>query len=87
MAKQLKPVPINLALKIREEIEKASESDERTAMFHFQIFLNASELQDVSARDFCKALGMHETFKTEYTKMLNLRKMLTKQGYSVATAA
>ena len=87
MTKHLKPVPMELALKISKEIEKASESDERTAMFHFQIFFNADELKDVSARDFCKAVGMQETFKVEYKKMLNLREMLAKQGYTVATAA
>ena len=87
MAKQLTPVPIDMAFKIKTEIENASESDERTAMFHFQIFMNANKLQDVSARDFCKAIGMHETFKVEYKKMLNLRQMLAKQGYAIKTAA
>ena len=87
MPKELKPVPINLVRDIRSAIESASEPDERTAMFHLQVFLNAGELYDVRARDFCDALGMEEIFRPEYKKMLDLRQLLEKQGYSVVTAA
>ena len=77
----------DLMASIRTKIDKATESDERTAMFHFQVFLHAPELESVNATAFCKSLGMTETFKTEFRKMLNLRRMLAKQGYKLEADA
>ena len=65
---------------IRKAVHAAAASNQKIAMFHFQVLKNARELEGLNAKAFCKEIGVPETYATEFTKMISLSKLMEEQG-------
>ena len=64
-------------------ILQAERNGQKIAMFHYQVLINADRLEHVSAAEFCEAVGMKDSFKTEFSKMIALAKLMREQGVSI----
>lgn len=65
---------------IRTAVHSAAAQNQKIAMFHFQVLKHASELEGLDAKAFCREIGVLESYATEFTKMINLARMITDQG-------
>ncbi|WP_417698455.1 transcription factor [Psychromonas sp.] len=68
---------------IIEEIKHALESAPRNgfmAELHLQSIKYADELGNITAREFCEALGLKPSYGTEFSKMRNLTTRLKAAG-------
>ena len=70
--------------RIREAIEAAARDEQKMAMFHYQVLSNAKSLDPADADEFCRAVGVPLTYKTEFRKMLNLARVMREQGVELA---
>ena len=68
--------------KIAKKIKEAERKNKKIAMFHFQALLYAEEFRGVDAVQFCKDVGMRDSFATEFRDgMKNLHYFhITKSG-------
>ncbi|QYA07653.1 hypothetical protein [Agrobacterium larrymoorei] len=65
------------------EIKRAIENSPRNAYvaeLHLQVIKYANELNGVTGREFCEALGIGASFGTEYTKMRKIAGRLYDAG-------
>ncbi len=69
---------------IRSAVHAASATDQKIAMFHFQVLRNAATLEGMNARAFCKEVGVPVTYATEFTKMIALARLMGEQGVKLA---
>ena len=71
-----------------EEIKKAVHTsalgNQKIAMFHFQVLKNSAELEGLDPLSFCRDIGVPETYKTEFRKMLSLARVMRQQGVRLA---
>lgn len=51
-----------------------------TAELHLQMIKYADQLKDITSKKFCTALGLRESFGTEFSKMRNLTQRLKTAG-------
>jgi hypothetical protein len=51
-----------------------------TAELHLQMIKYADQLKDITSKEFCTALGLRESFGTEFSKMRNLTQRLKTAG-------
>ncbi len=65
---------------ISKAVHDAALGNQKMAMFHFQVLKNAVALGNVAAESFCREIGVPETYKTEFTKMLGLARVMRQQG-------
>jgi len=66
-----------------EEIKaavQAAGTNQKIAMFHFQVLKNAHELEGVDPKAFCREIGVRESYATEFTKMISLARVINEQG-------
>ena len=61
---------------IRQRILEASHSNQKIAMFHYQVLLNANNLINVDPVEFCDAVGVPQSYATEFRKMLSLAQLM-----------
>lgn len=76
-------VMTKLVHEIKKAVHTAALSNQKIAMFHFQILKNASALKNVPAIEFCEAISVPNTYATEYRKMMSLALIMEQQGYSL----
>ena len=69
---------------IRNAVHAAASSNEKIAMFHFQVLKNAKELEGLNAKDFCKEIGVPASYGTEFTKMISLARLMKERGVRLA---
>jgi hypothetical protein len=69
---------------IRQAVHNAALGKQKIAMFHFQVLKNAAALEGVDAASFCREIGVPNTYKTEFTKMLSLARVMRQQGVRLA---
>jgi hypothetical protein len=69
---------------IRNAVHAAASSNQKIAMFHFQVLKNAKELDGLNAKAFCKEIGVPATYGTEFTKMISLARLMDEQGVRLA---
>lgn len=67
--------------KIVKEIKEAEKGKKKIAMFHFQTLIHADEFQGVDAIQFCRDVGMRDSFATEFRKMIKLSQIIKEEGY------
>lgn len=70
-------------LKIFESIKLALDEAPRnqyTAEMHLQMIKYADDLNNITAKEFCEAVGLKNSFGTEFSKMRNLTSRLKKAG-------
>lgn len=68
---------------IYNHIIQALESAPRnqyTAELHLQMIKYADELKNITAKEFCKEVGLRQSFGTEFSKMRNLTQRLKAAG-------
>ena len=65
---------------IKKAVHAAAASNQKIAMFHFQVLKNAKELAGLNAKAFCEEIGVPATYATEFTKMISLARLLKEQG-------
>jgi hypothetical protein len=68
---------------IARSIRQAELSGQQIAMFHYQVLANADRLKNVRAGDFCEAVGMKQSFATEFSKMIALAKLMGERGVEI----
>ena len=75
-----------LAASVKAAVHDAAAGGQKIAMFHFQILKNADALETTSPEAFCKAIGVPETYKTEFRKMLSLARVMRQAGVKLSDA-
>jgi hypothetical protein len=65
---------------IRQAVRDAALGKQKIAMFHFQVLKNAAALEGVDSAAFCREIGVPDTYKTEFTKMLGLARVMRQRG-------
>jgi hypothetical protein len=65
---------------IREALHTSASSNQKIAMFHFQVLKHAKELEGLNAKAFCKEIGVPVSYATEFTKMISLSRLMKEQG-------
>ena len=68
---------------IRKAVHAAAGSNQKIAMFHFQVLKNAKELEGLNPKAFCKEIQVAETYGTEFTKMISLSRLMKEQGVTI----
>lgn len=72
--------------KIALKIKEAEKRKKKIAMFHFQSLIHADEFKGVDAVQFCREIGMRDSFATEFRKMLSLSQIIKDEGYILKKA-
>lgn len=68
---------------VRKNIKAAINGAPRNAYvaeLHAQVLKYAAQLRNVRGKDFCVALGIPNSYATEFSKMLKLAQRLEKTG-------
>lgn len=65
---------------IKKAVHDAALGNQKIAMFHFQILKNAAAMENVNTETFCREIGVPDTYKTEFNKMLSLSRVMRQQG-------
>lgn len=68
---------------IKKAVSDAALEKQKIAMFHFQVLKNASKLEKIDPLSFCREIGVPDTYKTEFQKMLSLAKVMREQGVRI----
>jgi len=63
------------------KIKAAERQNKKIAMFHFQSLIHAEEFRGVDAVQFCRDVGVRDSFATEFRKMLSLSQVIKDEGY------
>jgi len=69
---------------IAREIHNATAHRRKAATIHFQVLKNADELRQMDAKQFCRAVGIEESWAIEFKKMLALADLMHNEGYTLA---
>ena len=65
---------------IKAAIHRAAGTNQKIAMFHFQVLKNADELAEIESKGFCREVAVPESYATEFTKMIALARLMKEQG-------
>jgi hypothetical protein len=65
---------------MRTAIHGAAGTNQKIAMFHFQVLKHAGELEGLDVPAVCTELGVPQTYQTEFRKMLSLARLMKEQG-------
>ncbi len=68
---------------IAKQIKMASLDRTKSAMFHFQVLKHADSLAGVNAVEFCRQVGMPDSFAIEFRKMLNVAQVMKQQKVEI----
>ena len=68
---------------IARQIRRAERNGQKIAMFHYQVLIHADQLSHMRADDFCQAVGMKDSFKVEFSKMIALAKLMREEGVGI----
>lgn len=68
---------------IAKQIHSASYNKRKAVMFHYQVLVNAEKLSKTDPKEFCRAVGMNESYATEFRKMIELAQLLKELGGTV----
>ncbi len=65
---------------IKAAVHRATAKNQKLAMFHFQVLKNADDLEGIDPKEFCKEVSVPESYKTEFTQMMALARLMKEQG-------
>ena len=65
---------------IAKQIANAALNREKSAMFHLQVLKNARHLRGVNPVEFCRLVGVEDSYKVEFSKMIKLAELMERQG-------
>lgn len=63
---------------------EAAPRNQFTVELHIQMIKYADDLKHIPAKDFCEALGLKQSYGTEFSKMRNLTSRLKKAGLNTS---
>ena len=69
---------------IKTQLDRAEASNEKTATFHYLVLKHADVLGQVDKYQFCEAVGMKESFVAEFSKMINVSKIMKQRSVILA---
>lgn len=61
------------------QIRQGASEGQKIAMFHLLVLKHADELTASDPTEFCRRVGVPESFTTEFRKMLALRRLMRDQ--------
>lgn len=64
----------------KQELSMAEEDGKKLAAFHLIVLRNAEMLEDISAADFCSAVGVKPGFAAEFTQMKALNRRMREKN-------
>ncbi len=70
---------------IKNAVHSAADSNQKIAMFHYQVLKNASSLQGVDPIGFCKEISVPVTYAAEFRKMIALARLMKEQGFGLTS--
>ncbi len=65
---------------IAKKIAGATQDGNKTSMFHLQVLKNAHLLAGVDPVEFCRLVGVRDSYKTEFHKMIKVAELMKRQG-------
>jgi hypothetical protein len=68
---------------IRAAVHIAAKENKKAAMIHSLVLIHAAELEAVEPVEFCRHIGIPESYRTEFQKMLAAPRVLAGLGYAV----
>jgi len=68
---------------IAREIRIAAQERNKIGMFHYQVLINAERLKDANPVDFCRAVGVPDSYYVEFHKMMRVAKTMGEQGKKI----
>ncbi len=68
---------------IKLALDKAEETRNKIAMFHYIALKYAEDFMDEDPKSFCKAVGMQESYATEFLKMRALHLLIKENNFSL----
>jgi hypothetical protein len=68
---------------IRIALDDAQKEKEKAATLHSLVLIHAAELASLEPLEFCRQLGIHKSYQTEFRKMLSATRVLEELGYAV----
>jgi hypothetical protein len=68
---------------IKIALIEAEQNRQKMAMFHFLVLQNAESLKNVDPVDFCREVGVRDTYATEFRKMIKLHQVMKAAGVSL----
>ena len=70
---------------ISSKVHEAEKSGQKIAMFHYQVLVNAKELKGFDPVQFCKDIGVPESYATEFRKMISLSNLMGEMGTKISS--
>ena len=61
---------------IAKQIANATRDGNKTSMFHLQVLKNAHHLAGVNPLEFCRPVGVKDSYKTEFHKMMKVAELM-----------
>ena len=74
---------MELIPEIRKRIEAATPTHDKTAMFHYSVLTNAVELRGIDPVEFCRGVGMLDSYAVEFRKMIKLAEVFKQMGMKI----
>jgi hypothetical protein len=68
---------------IRKSVIAAEHDKKKAAMIHSLVLIHAAQLEGVEPLEFCRRVGLQDSYQREFQKMLAASRVLTELGYSV----
>lgn len=68
---------------IKLALREAQAKREKTAVFHSQVLLNASQLKNLDPHEFCRNVGVTKAYHIEFRKMIAVARTLSEMGCSI----
>jgi hypothetical protein len=65
---------------IRQDIQDGERRGVKIATFHYHVLIDTDGAQSADPKEFCWAVGMQESFATEFRKMVALSRILRERG-------
>jgi hypothetical protein len=74
---------MSIVAQIANDIRSASTHNNKSVMFHYSVLLHANELRGIDPVEFCEEVGVPESYKTEFRKMIKLAEFMKQMGMKV----
>lgn len=68
---------------IKNLLDNAANTRNKIAMFHYITLKHAQELINEDPKEFCRIVGMRESYATEFLKMRALSTLMQEQNLSL----
>ena len=72
---------------IKKEIQAAIPRGLKTATFHYHVLVNTEKSQEADPKEFCRDVGMEESYATEFRKMRALAHLIDQRDVELKLRA